>query len=189
VLWPNYWLFDKDSDDFSENSPDLSTMAHSNLLLKNKFMLSTDIFYHIAILCTFGICSPFLATMITICLIMKLLTWIMVLGRFLSFRLNNQGPDDDDDDRDSRGTGMMQMSSFSSQSQGQGLGRLSKPQKLVIDNAVAALSEGCVSILKVFDVTIWPIIWSSCLFFATLTFDIAADEVVSRVAFSLTLVL
>ena len=171
VLWPNHWLFDKEADDFTENIPDFSRMANPDLLLKNKFMLSTDVLYHISILCTFGICSPFLAFIITVCLVMKLLTWIMVFGRFLSFRLKDRCSSEDADLLDT-GVQLREMSVSSSSS--------IKSQKLVVDNAVAALSECCVNILGVFDVTIWPIIWSSCLFFAVLTFDIAADEVVSE---------
>ena len=148
-------------------------MAHPTLLLKNKFMVSTDVLYHVAILCTFGICSPFLAAIITICLIMKLLTWVMLLGRFLSFRFSRiHGQDDGYAEKRSS----IQMRSFSTMG---GDNYRPKSEKIVIDNAIAALSEGCISIIEVFDVAIWPIIWSSCLFFATLTFDIAADEVVS----------
>lgn len=47
------------------------------------------------------------------------------------------------------------------------------------DYAVEALSESCISLLEVFDETLWLIIWCSCWFFALLTFDVAADDVVS----------
>ena len=48
------------------------------------------------------------------------------------------------------------------------------------DHAIVALGVCCISMLEVIDVTIWPIIWISSLFFASLTFDIAADETVSQ---------
>lgn len=159
VLWPTHWLYTSDeTDDAGESieQEQFERTATPLILFKNKYMISSDILYHLATLCTFGICSPFLATIITVSLIIKLLTWIVVLGRFLNMRAiaTTPTPSPEGDE-------------------------VKRVQKFVVDEAVVALSHGCVCLLEVFDVTLWPIIWSSCWFFAVLTFDIAADEVVS----------
>ena len=196
VLWPQHWLYDSATNDIDDKAivykADGKRKIPSNIalperIMKVKFIMSQDILYHVANLCTFGICSPFLATIITICLIMKLFTWIMILGRFLSFRRTHAPGSTADEtvEKSESGVQMQTMSSFAktdnsnSKSGTNSCDSETVPEKVVRDNAVVALSESCVSFLAVFDNTLWPIIWSSCLFFATLAFDIAADEVVS----------
>jgi hypothetical protein len=93
----------------------------------------------------------------------------MVLGRFLYVRSKVQTINDSNSDNQMKGVEMRSFSVCEEETR----------VKVKLDDAVTALSEACISLLDVFDVTLWPIIWSSCLFFALLTFDIAADEVVS----------
>lgn len=170
VLWPNFWLYNSDDSLIvTATGKRAANVALPERIMKVKFLMSQDILYHIANLLTFGVCSPFLATIITICLIMKLLTWVMVLGRFLYVRSKVQTINDSNSDNQMKGVEMRSFSVCEEETR----------VKVKLDDAVTALSEACISLLDVFDVTLWPIIWSSCLFFALLTFDIAADEVVS----------
>lgn len=168
VLWPNFWLYNSgDNPELSARGKPAVNVALPERILKVKFLISQDILYHVANLCTFGLCSPFLATIIIVCLVMKLLTWVMVFGRFLYVRSSANVRS-----RNCAGGDGVEMKSFSEDRKNNHF------DKFVVDDAVAALSEACIGLLGVFDMTIWPIVWFSCLFFAVLTFDIAADEVV-----------
>jgi hypothetical protein len=178
VLWPNFWSRNEVEEFDGQEAcyRDFSRTARANLLLKNKFMVSTDIMYHVATLCTFGICSPFLAAIIVFCFVAKLLIWVVMLGRYLSLRSHPQQSSYDVLDSHIKETSEVELSSLSF---GRDSPEVTKVEKFTVDFAVVALSECCISLLKVFDVTLWPIIWTSAFFFATLTFDIAADELVS----------
>ena len=172
VLWPTYWLYDKSDESaavaFGKIPPNVPL---PDRIIKIKFIMSQDVLFHVANICTFGICSPFLATIITVCLIMKLFIWVVVLGRFLSFRSNPQG--NEEDSRPSDRVVSIQLHTRKSSIV------TIEPPPVIVDDAVVALGDSCVDFLEVFDVTLWPILRVSSLFFAILVFDIAGDELVS----------
>ena len=132
IFWPEYWSSNTHSEENHE------------LLLKTDRIVTNDILNPLLVLCTFGICSPFLSLVILVTVSLKCRLWIMLLGRFLYARL---------------------VPSISNNSTG---GE---------DAAVVMLSEACIPVVNVVARCLWPIIWSSSLFFAILCWDVLGDEI------------
>jgi hypothetical protein len=164
IFWPEYWRKDNSSSVVSgavdEKEP--SELAEPLLLLKASRIISTDILNPLLVLCTFGICSPFLALIMLVSVSLKHYMWVLFLGRFVHTRITAT------------------MASFGATNRNTEVDTSSmsvQHRQVGEDHALVALSAACVPILDIVTRCVWPVIWSSSLFFAFLCWDVLSDEV------------
>ena len=87
VFWPEVWPHNNNST--SESIEPLS-------LMKANRIITTDILNPLLVLCTFGICSPYLSLVILASVTLKYHMWVMLLGRFIQFRYSMSSQSDRD---------------------------------------------------------------------------------------------
>ena len=182
LVWPDVWYGDNnvqsDSSDF-----DQFRIPTTKKLSKFKTIVSSDIFRHVVVLVTFGVCSPLLATLISLSVLIKLHMWIALIGRFVHFRIvtkaRNHSEDTEEHFSDREKT-MPTLSEWlhlyppilphdlSSEEQAR---MLSQP----VDIAFVCLAEGLLPIQVVFDRCFPAILWSSALFMGGISWDLASN--------------
>jgi hypothetical protein len=96
LMWPEYWIAnDNHQKRLQVEDMKLGLNEMQSLVLRTALpyeiidvepIIGQDCLHHISILFTFGICSPFLATLISTCVIIKLHIWVVVIGRYMSLR-------------------------------------------------------------------------------------------------------
>lgn len=158
LMWPNAWR-ETDITRFDEEifyqieSNNSSVQSASNelpspeSLLKVQTVIAT-LMHHVTILLTFGLCCPVLAFAVTASICVSVLQWRYLVGRFAASRL------------------------ISRQSV-----RMVLASPRIVDGALITL-ELCVgNALDYFRATLWPVLWTSCMFFVFACWDMAGDEV------------
>jgi hypothetical protein len=193
VFWPQYWrkdagsapsLTDKASsgekrerirDDFGSGP----NCAQPNKLLKADRIISSDILNHLLLFFTFGLCSPFLSLAIVLAASLKQYMWVMLLGRFLDMRApRTKAPEDTSAPGTTVETevgGSCSASESGWSGKGESGGHGDGDGDGDGDDATVALSIACIPILEKVTHCVWPIIWTSSLFFAFLIWDILGD--------------
>jgi hypothetical protein len=155
VFWPEHWRRESCpvSAAGAAAGESESPYAEPIKMLKANRIISSDILNHLLILCTFGICSPFLALIMVVSVSLKHRMWVVLLGRFVHTRVTAAAA-----------AAVAASGATSSQQLGE-------------DCAMVALSAACVPLLDIVARCVWPVIWSSCVFFAFLSWDMLGDEV------------
>lgn len=157
LYWPDEWpakyatsgcTGDSCSNGISDSSKSgpMDHVVEPWMLLVANRIVTADILDHMLVLFTFGMCSPLLAMSIMVSVSFKHYMWIMLLGRFVHTRV---------------------------------LTRCTlEGGKVVEDWAIVALSKTClpVPVLDLVSRSVWPIIWTSAVFFSFLCWDVAADQ-------------
>ena len=157
VFWPDHW-----SGGSNRNSnSDIMHEEHADpmMLLKAHRIVGSDILNHLLVFCTFGICSPFLALIMLVSVGMKHHMWMVLIGRFVFcrvYRCTKEGL-----------AGVKYNGGCSDSLKGHIGG----------DDAVLALSTACLPIMDIVCSCVWPVVWSSGLFFSFLCWDVLGDEV------------
>lgn len=121
--------------------------AEPRKLLKANRIVTSDVLNHLLVFFTFGLCSPFLALIMLLVVAMKHVMWITILGRFVYCRAQ--------------------------------LKLAGQVRNGSQDHALVALSVACccLPVLQLVASFVWPVTWSSPLFFAFLCWDVLGDEV------------
>jgi Leucine-rich repeat (LRR) protein len=138
----------------SSPTQDLSSeeLPSPDRLLNVQTIVAT-LMHQITVLLTFGLCCPALALAVTCSICVSVLQWRYLVGRFVSSRLI------------SRTSVRMVMSS---------------PR--VVDGVLITLELSVGNALDYFRATLWPVLWTSCLFFVFVCWDMAGDRVGWRAA-------
>lgn len=177
VFWPAHW---RRKDVETGTSEGNDRCAEPVKLLKPERIISSDVLNHLLVFFTFGICSPFLSLAVVLAASLKQYMWAMLLGRFLDLRADSTSTSVSASTSDSvvavtapapapAVTGEHAREEGSVASLGGGGGD---------DDATAALGVACVPILTtVVTHCVWPIVWTSSLFFSFLCWDILGDAV------------
>lgn len=171
---------------------DMQNCAEPFKLLKADRIISSDILNHLLLLCTYGMCSPFLSLAIVLSASLKQCMWVMLLGRFVDMRGGDGGdgiadyhPRGQDNARNTAGSVAVKLGSANVHelsSGGSGSGEVfvsgvgtGAGTDACVDHAIVALGVACVPILDIVTHCVWPIIWSSAVFFSFLSWDILGD--------------
>lgn len=181
IIWPKYILKNylrkpSSVEDTEDETRQLSTAsefdsflaklkANPSMLYNTKTVVTFDILHNISVLFTFGLCSPFLTIIISLAMILKTNMWLILLGRFLNlFKFEGSGrkvsdiAEDEVDEKISAHKEKIPVSVTD------------------IHPALIALKEVCIPLEDVFRHSVWPIVWSSALFFSFLCWDLSADK-------------
>jgi hypothetical protein len=162
LFWPEHWNRGESTNDSCSDSTGMyGTSAEPFLLLKANRIISSDILNHLLVFCTFGICSPFLAIIMVVSVSLKHLMWVVLIGRFVHYRVT--GADSTSGGTDSVGNGSACDTIVKERAGG--------------DQALVALGAACLPVLDIVSGCVWPVVWSSSLFFSFLCWDILGDEV------------
>jgi hypothetical protein len=164
LMWPEYWLkhcADENSRSLLESKPDI--------LLKLKSILCFDVLNNLLILLTFGLTSPLLAIVIACVVVLKMCSWILLLGRFCSFFSGSNTNTED-----------FTVQSIASAEKGESQATTNTTTIVATSQqhtALKALATRYIPLDEVLKQSFWQICWCSALFFALICWDIAADEV------------
>jgi Leucine-rich repeat (LRR) protein len=166
VLWPEFW-----STASKSNAVSLSGdhVAAAELLLNPIKIATNDIVLHCLVQLTFGLTSPVLTIAVMVSFCLKLSMWMMLIGRFLFYRINavNSAPKD------------IEVAAERCTKPKSTVDNIAGARKLKIrnDHALVALGQAQLSIRSVYVSCFWPIAVSSSFFIAVLVWDMAADRV------------
>ena len=163
VFWPHHWSRKPHS---SVSAGIVCEMSDPHHLLKANRIISSDILNHLLVFCTFGMCSPFLALIMVVSVSLKHRMWVMLIGRFVHSRVvGSTSAKSDIDTNANAGTGADVVSDSS--------------ERIDVgdDNALVALSAACVPILDIVSGCVWPVVFSSGLFFSFLCWDVLGDDI------------
>jgi hypothetical protein len=148
VFWPHHWSRKPHS---SVSAGIVFELAVPHHLLKANRIISSDILNHLLVFCTFGMCSPFLALIMVASVSLKHHMWVMLIGRFVHSRVAGSAGADADVSKSNESIGD--------------------------DHALMALSAACVPILDIVSGCVWPVVFSSGLFFSFLCWDVLGDDI------------
>jgi hypothetical protein len=178
ILWPHFW-----SRWSSESAGDNAEhIARPELLLNTVKIATNDIVCYGAIQLTFGLTSPVLTMAVLLSFCLKLSTWMMVVGRFLYHRINDNVSSScsssrvsSDDEAQPRRCTIEDTTAGTGTGTGRGVSE-ERAAELDSDNALVALAATHLHIPRVFVSCFWPIAGSSSCFVAALCWDMAADQ-------------
>jgi Leucine-rich repeat (LRR) protein len=121
-----------------------------------------DIMTPLLIGVTFGAISPLLAIVLTISTVCRLLTWRMLMGRFVHYQISSNSGEVCKDTHNERGSPPTSIS-FAEPTQ---------PK----ETPLLLLSLGYISLRTIFDECMWPLLGSCSVFFAALSWDVLGDH-------------
>lgn len=164
VFWPDYWQRTTPLRAAHSDRDEASGVLGSDplRLLKANRIISADILNHLLLLFTFGMCSPFLALSIVLAATLKQRMWILLLGRFVHARTVAAAPNLVIDGVAGNKSSLKDIEAEE--------GNISDP-------ALLLLASACVPVREKVTHCVWPIIWTSALFFSFLSWDILGDAV------------
>jgi hypothetical protein len=164
---------DSDSERDSDSSGQQLQQAEPKLML-NILPIVTQLMHNLYILSTFGLCSPYLAVMIVICNSSHIIMWKVMLGRFMTCRIE-KGTEIERKQKNAYNTerAISQDAFFESNVHE----LMKKNKKSMGDVALIALSAQLTEAKGIFAICIWPILLSSSFFFIFVSLDIAGDRV------------
>lgn len=183
-----------DADNVNDEDERDSNIAEPLKLLKANRIISTDILSPLLVFCTFGICSPFLAVIMLVSVSMKLRMWLVLLGRFVYTRFGlgtgsggagSAGGDRQSGESSSRGitTEVKNEKKVHTQTHSQVQEQVQEQVQVQVgedtkvDLALRALGAACVPAVDIVVRCVWPVLWSSSVFFSFLCWDVLNDEV------------
>lgn len=145
IIWPDHWL----QDEISNHNIDILD-SNQEVLLKIRTIYCNDVLNNWLIMLTFGLCSPVLALAVVFCILLKMLVWVMLVGRFLRYT-------------------MLYDSSTSS------IVDTSKGNAVSV--VLKALGDVHIPLFNVLASSFWRLAWYSAVFVGLLGWDLAADDV------------
>lgn len=122
-------------------------LSESSPMLFKRDNIAVSLMLHISILITFGLCSPILGFAITTVICLSITQWRIIIARFVTLRSQHT-------ERLSRNLGISQE-----------------------DEVISLLDLVVGNTATCFQSMLWSVLWTSCLFFAFLCWDIASDTV------------
>lgn len=144
VCWPRL---------LGTNLPHVNSHDNSNsptIRLIHPSLILSQLMNNLIILLTFGLCSPILASYITINLCIYLSSWIVLIGRFIMFRLSSISDLNDKND---------------------------PLNSIDMDPFIPLLNSQVEGVHLYLRASKRPIILTSCFFFTLICWDIAGDKV------------
>lgn len=169
IVWPYHWKL-----------PPSYPPYPSSLLKVDKII--TPFMNNLMILVTFGVCSPLLAFVIILTIILSGKHWLYLIGRFFLLRIENSmlliEPNDHDDHLREGNNSIHELpslslssDSFRDKEERQSKVFYSNDDYLILVNSILDKTSGYYSIC------LWPILITSTLFFTCLSWDMAGDRV------------
>jgi hypothetical protein len=192
VLWPDDWRDSQGGDEVvvnelnkegAQRSPpppvraslyQLDPMSIPASLININSVVS-KIMQHIAVLLTFGLCSPVLGTVISLAIFSSLARWRVIISRFTASRNGIVAP------KETPLSPVIRRSSVTSVMSEMNSENLSissvSSAPMFQDIMMDALETALYDVSNRFYQMMWIVVWISAIFFACITWDIAGDEV------------
>jgi hypothetical protein len=196
LVWPDIWSGDapaaapapaaNDRTQEKRTGADSDTfrIPTTKKLSKFKSIASSDIFRHVVVLLTFGVCSPLLACLIALSVTIKLHMWIAMLGRFVHYRVvtkcRYQSKEVMNESRSESETLSELLylhppvlpGDLSGEEQAH---MTSHSRSRPADYTLQCIARGLLPLQDVFEQCGQPVLWSSALFMGCITWDLSSD--------------
>ena len=181
LIWPYIWCQTikstcSPSRTDAQSVLELKTPS-AKRLLSFKSIASSDIFRHVAVLLTFGICSPVLGLLIAVVVALQLRCWVALLGRFAYCRTHLWH-----EHNSLKAGNDVSATIISCDSSQNDLTKKSPPivnsqfNLQTKDLAFDCICDGIVPLSRLFDQCCLPILWSSAAFVGGIAWDMSSDE-------------
>jgi hypothetical protein len=151
-------------DESGRTSGGKDLLSVSPMLFKRD-NIAVSLMLHVALLLTFGLCSPILGFAIMTVTCLSMTQWRILIARFVSIRAQQSKALSTDPESSGAPTATTAVAPR----------RGSRPMKE--DDVINVLSAMVGDTAACFQSMLWAVLWTSCLFFAFLCWDIAADTV------------
>ena len=191
IIWPEYWL-QASVDVSAHDITKVLVGGDSGVMLDMRTIFCNDVCNNWFVMVTFGLCSPVLAVAVVCSVLLKMLLWVMLVGRFTRCMLHNEdgsGGDTSDTITDSDSntvtdanasapsadiTSAATTSRTTVTAPSQQSGTFCQDVVLI---ALTALAEEYIPLIEVLATSFWRLVFCSAIFVALLSWDMAMDEV------------
>lgn len=147
-----------------------------HVILDTRTIFCNDVLNNLLVMLTFGLCSPVLAVAVACSVLLKMSLWVLLLGRFTRFFLE----DTEEDVAPPAAVGSISadlveptITCVPSRQSKISMSRYDGEIHFVL----AALAEVFIPLFEVLAGSFWRLVWCSGLFVAVLGWDMATDEV------------